>query len=136
MEQLAQARIVAWQGGSLWRLDTKLPRVEGTPGTGFHAHHAVQIVISLGGRFRLWSGAEALSGPYVAVAPDAPPRFEAEGAYAILFVEPESRAGLALIGSMFRGGELCALPPARFEGLGAALGPFAGHPRRRRTNSW
>ena len=125
MEQLAQARIVAWQNASLWLLNTRSPSAEGTPRTGFHSHHAVQIVISLGGQFRLWLAKEELSAPYIAVAPDAPHRFDAQGAYAILFVEPESRAGRTIIASTFNDGDLHALPPSSFDGLGpqlAALG--------------
>lgn len=128
MEQLAQARIAAWQGGSLWLLDTRRPNAEGTPRTDLHAHHAVQIVIGLGGQFRLWLADEELSAPCVAVAPDAPHSFDAQGAYAILFVEPESRAGRAIIASTFKDGDLRALPPSSFEGLDAQLAALGRTP--------
>lgn len=121
MEQLAQGRIVAWQGGSLWLLRTSLSDNDREPRTGFHSHHAVQIVVSLGGRFRLWLPEEELAAPYVAVAPDVLHRFDAEGAYAILFVEPESRAGRAIIAATFADRKLCALPAGRFKGLSAQL---------------
>lgn len=124
MEQLAQARIAAWQGGSLWLLNTSMPN-DTRPRTDFHAHHAVQIVIGLGGRFRLWLTDAELSGPYAAVAPDALHSFDADGAYAILFVEPESRAGRAIVASTFGEGALRPLAPAVFDRMGdllAALG--------------
>lgn len=125
MEQLAQARIVAWRNGSLWLLDTSTRNAGGAPRTGSHAHHAIQIVISLGGTFQLWMGGEELSAPYAAVAPDAPHSFDAHGAYAILFVEPESPAGRAIIAATFAEGDLRALPPVRFAGLTAQLDALA-----------
>lgn len=128
MEQLAQVRIAAWQGGSLWLLNTSPPHAARPPRTGFHAHHAVQIVISLGGRFRLWLADQELAGPYAAVAPDAPHQFDAEGAYAILFVEPESQAGRAIIAATFSGGDLRPLPAAAFAPRAAELAALARTP--------
>lgn len=129
MEQLAQARLVAWEGGSIWLLNTPPPSARQTSRTDFHAHHAVQIVIGLGGRFRLWlADDEELAAPYVAVAPDAPHRFDAAGAYAILFVEPESRAGRAIVASTFTEGDLRALPPSSFDGLSAQLSALGRTP--------
>lgn len=128
MEQLAQARIVMWEGGSLWRLDTPWHVAATPPRTGFHAHHAVQIVFSLGGRFRLWTRDSEMSGPCVAVAADVPHRFDAEGAYAILFVEPESRAGRAIAAATFGEEDLRALSADVFESLGDLLSALGGHP--------
>lgn len=128
MEQLAQARLVAWEGGSLWLLNTPPPSARQTPRTDFHSHHAVQIVIGLGGQFRLWLADDELTAPYIAVAPDAPHRFDADGAYAILFVEPESRAGRAIVASTFPEGDLRALPPSSFDGLSAQLSALGGTP--------
>ena len=128
MEQLAQARIVAWQGGSLWLLRTTAPSAGAPPRAGFHAHHAVQVVISLGGQFRLWLADEQLAAPYAAVAPDALHRFDAHGAYAILFVEPESRAGRAIIAATFRDADLCALPASSFNRLNPQLTALGRNP--------
>lgn len=121
MEQLARARIASWQGGSLWLLNTAPAGVGPAPRTDFHAHHAVQIVVSLGGQFRLWLADAEAQGPYAAVAPDAPHRFDAQGAYAILFVEPESRAGRAIVKATFRDGDLRELPASRFRDLAPQL---------------
>lgn len=134
MEQLAQARIVMWEGGSLWLLATPWRTAGAPPRTDFHAHHAVQIVFSLGGRFRLWTADHELSGPCVAVAPDVPHRFDAEGAYAILFVEPESRAGRAIIAATFPDGELTALPAASLDGLGDLLSALGASPAPERDD--
>lgn len=121
MEQLARARIVTWEGGGLWLLSTRPAGAFEPPRTGFHAHHAVQIVFSLGGRFQLWTTDSEAAGPCVAVAPDVPHRFEAEGDYAILFVEPESRAGRGILGAILQDGGLRAASPAVLEGLSDPL---------------
>lgn len=128
MEQLARARIVMWEGGSLWLLTTPWQTAETPPRTGFHAHHAVQIVFGLGGRFRLWTADNELSGLGVAVAPDVPHRFDAEGPYAILFVEPESRAGRAIIAATFGDGGLTAMQADRLEALGDLLSVLGAAP--------
>lgn len=128
MEQLARARIVMWQGGSLWLLSTPWRTAGAPPRTDFHAHHAVQMVFSLGGRFRLWTADHELSGPCVAVAPDVPHRFDAEGAYAILFVEPESRPGRAIIAATFCDSDLSAMPASRPDGLGDLLSVLGRSP--------
>lgn len=48
MELLAHAGIVMWEGAALWLIDATraktLPRR-----TDFHAHHAIQVTLSLGG---------------------------------------------------------------------------------------
>ena len=61
-----------------------------------HAHHAFQLTFSLGGEFTLHLRDRVVSGPFAAVAPDAPHAFGARGLVAHLFVEPESPAGRAL----------------------------------------
>lgn len=110
MEQLAEARIVLWQGGALWLLDTPPPELRRTSSTDFHAHHALQVVIGLGGRFQLWLDDVTLAENVMAVAPDASHRFEAQGVYAILFVEPESAAGRAVTRSVLGEAALSAVP--------------------------
>lgn len=134
MEQLARARIVMWEGGSLWLLTTPWQTAGTPPRTGFHAHHAVQFVFGLGGRFRLWTMDSELSGPCVAVAPDVPHRFDAEGAYAILFVEPESRAGRAIIAATFRGGGITALPASGLEDMSDLLSALGRSPAPERDD--
>lgn len=126
MEQLAQARIVMWEGGSLWRLTTPWETAGRPPRTGFHAHHAVQIVLSLGGNFRLWTRDSEMSGPCIAVAPDVPHRFDAQGDYAILFVEPESRAGRAIITASFGGEDMRPMSARVLETLGDLLSALGG----------
>jgi AraC-like DNA-binding protein len=110
MELLTRARIVLWEGGSLWVVDaTPVKGVEPRQ-TDFHAHHAIQITIALGGHFKLATESESIIADALAVAPDALHVFEAEGLFAILFVEPESRLGRAVSRRLFGAGKLAAVP--------------------------
>lgn len=95
MAPVATGRIALWEGGSLWVFDV--------PGEGDqpsrreqHAHHAYQLTFSLGGSFALYLEDRVLQGPFGLIPPDKPHRFEARGAIAHLFIEPEGRAGRAL----------------------------------------
>ena len=92
---MAQTRVVLWEGGSLWLVDAAHFDGE-TRSTDFHAHHAIQITLSLGGRFRLVADDGTDATTDTVVAADGLHRFEAEGRFALLFVEPESRLGRAV----------------------------------------
>jgi len=95
MEIVGRGRILLWEGASLWLMEA-LPASGASPNaTAYHAHHAIQVTISLGGRFALRTKDRAVAGD-AAVAADAEHLFEAEGRIAILFIEPESRAGRAV----------------------------------------
>lgn len=95
MKKIASGQIAFWEGGSLWVFD--VPAVAETPSRNdMHAHHAYQLTFSLGGAFHLHFRDGVLPGPAALVAPDTPHAFEARGLVALLFVEPESRAGRAL----------------------------------------
>jgi AraC family transcriptional regulator len=111
MQVLADAHIVVWEGGSLWVVDA----VPGGPArperTDTHAHHAIQVTVGLGGRFRLEAGGAQLGGDAIAVAADVPHNFAAEGLVAILFVEPESRLGRAVAKDLLGGLPLAVVPP-------------------------
>lgn len=96
MEVLAQTRIVVWGGGSLWLVDAARFEQGETRSTDFHAHHAIQVTLGLGGRFRLVGDDGTVATRNAVVATDALHRFEAEGRFALLFVEPESRLGRAV----------------------------------------
>lgn len=108
MELLAQTRIAMWEGGSLWLVEARRFSGETPRTTDFHAHHAIQVVLDLGGTFRLIAEDGASSTRMSAVAADASHRFEAEGRLALLFVEPESRMGRAVAARYFTGGESLA----------------------------
>ena len=110
MEVLAQTRVVLWEGGSLWLVDAA--RFEGeTRSTDLHAHHAIQVTFSLGGHFRLISEDGASTTADAVVAADSLHRFEAEGRFALLFVEPESRLGRA-VAARHISGRLTELAPS------------------------
>lgn len=111
MELLARTRIVMWQGASLWVVDAIPTRERQTKRTDFHAHHAVQATIALEGRFRLDTHDAHVQGMAATVAADTQHAFEPEGLMAILFIEPESRAGRAVARRLFDGAALSAIPP-------------------------
>lgn len=95
MQKIAAGRVAFWEGGSLWVLD--VPGALDAPNrNATHAHHAFQLTFSLGGEFKLHLDDRIVPGPVAVVAPDTPHAFEASGLVALLFVEPESRAGRSL----------------------------------------
>lgn len=95
MNTIAAGRIAFWEGGSLWVFDVP-GAVEAPSRTQMHAHHAFQLTFSLGGSFNLRVEDGDVPGPFAIVAPDSLHAFEALGLVALLFVEPESRAGRTL----------------------------------------
>ncbi|MDB5822966.1 MAG: AraC family transcriptional regulator [Herminiimonas sp.] len=85
-------RIVVWRGGSMW---IGQPEEE----TDFHAHHAIQITLTLSGgtvRFRR-PGQEWIGYKAAITAAHQSHAFEARGELvALIFAEPESREGRVL----------------------------------------
>jgi AraC-like DNA-binding protein len=112
MELLARARIVMWQGASLWIIEATPIEERETKRTDFHAHHAVQVTLALDGRFRLDTDGAHVRGEAAAVAADVQHAFEPEGLMALVFIEPESRLGRAVARRLFDGAELAAIPAA------------------------
>lgn len=110
MELLARIRVVSWQGASLWVSDATPAQGPLPRRTDFHAHHAIQITVSLGGWFKLDTAGPGVRGDAVGVAADVRHVFEAEGLMAFLFIEPESRQGRAIARRWFNGRELVAFP--------------------------
>ena len=85
-------RILFWRGGSLW-----IGHAEDE--TGFHAHHALQMTLSLSsGTVRFRSvGEDWTSYTAAIIAAHHPHAFEARGEMvAMIFTEPESREGRQL----------------------------------------
>jgi hypothetical protein len=99
---MGRARLAMAQGVSVWVLEAP----GGFGDAQLHAHHAIQITVCLSGALALTSGDRTIRAPAIAVAADAPHRFEAHGLLVFLFVEPESRAGRALQGTLFADGAL------------------------------
>ena len=120
MEIVGRGRILLWEGASLWLMEA-LPASGASPNaTAYHAHHAIQVTISLGGRFALRTKDRAVTGD-AAVAADAEHLFEAEGRIAILFIEPESRAGRAVTQTVLGGASLAPIPEGMISDLTRAL---------------
>jgi AraC-like DNA-binding protein len=104
----SDGRIVVWQGGSLWAFDV-LPQP--VPGRNrMHSHHAFQLTLAAGGTANIRTEDGLHEGPVVLVAPDLPHAIEPEGRIALLFVEPESRAGAGLWAAL-DGRPAASLPP-------------------------
>jgi len=110
MEIAGRGRILIWEGASLWIMEAIPARGATSNSTDFHSHHAVQVTLSLGGRFALRTTDHRIAAD-AAVAPDVSHIFEAEGLNAILFIEPESRAGRAIARRLFEREALVAIPP-------------------------
>lgn len=121
VEILAKTRITIWEGASLWLVDAVPSAQRARQQTDVHAHHAIQVVISLGGSFTIETDHGALSGEVAAIAADAPHRFKAEGLIALVFVEPESRAGRAIRRVLFAQGALAAPPWPYVEDFRASI---------------
>lgn len=98
-----------WEGASLWIVAATPAADRKTQSTDFHAHHAIQVTLSLGGRFRLEGAGVVHNGEAAAVAADAQHRFEAEGLVALLFIEPESNVGRAITRRHFKNQGLIAI---------------------------
>jgi AraC-like DNA-binding protein len=81
------------EGLAAWLLEAP----DGFGDAGFHTHHAIQLTLSFSGHLALTSGGETVRGRHIAVATDTLHRFEADGLVGFIFVEPEGRAGRALM---------------------------------------
>jgi AraC-like DNA-binding protein len=129
MATKAYGRMVFWEGASLWILGTR-PGEGPYPKTKFHAHHAVQVTLSLQGWFTLENRERQVSGDAAAVAPDAEHAFAGEGLVAQLFVDPEGEPGRELQRTLFSGEPVVPLPAARVAGLPARLRACFESPHR------
>ncbi len=106
MEPLARVRIVMWEGASLWIVDAAQARIGETERADFHAHHAIQISLALGGWFQLDTQDAHIRSEVAAVAADTKHVINAEGLTGIVFIEPESAAGRAIARRLFADREL------------------------------
>lgn len=117
MQIAGRGRFVVWEGASLWVLAAGTSEAAAAT----HAHHAIQVTISLRGDFLLEGEGRQCRGPVAAVAADYPHRFEASGAVALLFVEPESAAGRAISVRVLDDASLTSLDAAPFRPAVASL---------------
>lgn len=110
MAAIATGCITLWEGASLWVFDVPAPVAE-APRTDAHSHHALQLTYALDGQFTVeLPDGRALSEPAVVVAPDAPHVFMAQGIVALLFIEPESPPGRAVLARIPPGAGAAVLP--------------------------
>ena len=122
MPTKAYGRMVFWEGASLWVLGTR-PGEGPYPKTKFHAHHAVQVTLSLRGWFTLENRDRQVGGEgeAAAVAPDTEHALAGEGMVAHLYVDPEGEPGRELQRTLFLGESLVSIPAPRLAGLPARL---------------
>jgi len=129
MSTKAYGRMVFWEGASLWVLGTR-------PGDGpyqktkFHAHHAVQVTLSLHGWFTLETRDREVGGEAAAVAPDTEHALAGEGMVAHLYVDPEGEPGRELQRTLFSGETLIPIPAAKLAGLPGRLRAGFESPQR------
>lgn len=131
MPTKAYGRMVFWEGASLWVLGTR-PGEGPYPKTKFHAHHAVQVTLSLRGWFTLETQDRKVGGEAAAVAPDTEHALAGEGMVAHLYVDPEGAPGRELQRTLFSGETIVSIPAPRVAGLPAQL--HAGFESPHRTN--
>jgi len=129
MATKAYGRMVFWEGASLWVLATR-PGEGPYPKTKFHAHHAVQVTLSLRGWFTLESRDLQIGGEAAAVAPDTEHALAGEGMVAHLYVDPEGEPGRQLQRTLFSRETLVSIPAARLAGLPARLSAGFEAPHR------
>ena len=121
MEVLAQTRVRIWEGFSLWMIDAVPEALRARQRTDMHAHHAIQLTIGLGGRFRVETASGAASEAACAVAPDTEHCLAAEGLVAHLFIEPESRDGRAIQNSLLAGEPIGPIPDEAVDAFRAEI---------------
>ncbi|MEF2162599.1 hypothetical protein, partial [Pseudomonas aeruginosa] len=121
-------RIYFWHGGSLW-----IGRGSGR--TQWHAHHAHQFCVAPAGSFRFRTEQEGRWESFegALVPSGCTHQFEVDGiAIAHLFVEPESRAGRALV-ARYGATAVSPLPAADSRNVARMLfDAFASAPTRER----
>lgn len=116
MSTRSSGRIYFWPGGSLW-----IGRGQGR--TDWHAHHAHQLTLAPSGSFRFRAGPGGDWSDYsgALVPSHCSHQFEVDGVeMAHLFIEPESRAGRALVAA-FGGAAVARLPEAEGRALAERL---------------
>lgn len=121
MEPLARVRIVMWEGASLWIVDAAQAKSGETARADFHAHHAIQISLALGGWFQLDTRDAHVRSEAAAVAADTQHVINAEGLTGIVFIEPESAAGRAISRRWFAERELVAVETETIDDLRGRL---------------
>ncbi|MGV8988756.1 MAG: hypothetical protein ACOH2H_21060 [Cypionkella sp.] len=119
MKIALRGRIVLWEGASLCAFDMP-PMVAARRSTDFQSLHVIQITLAINGSFGFHIGAEVIDGPVVVIAPDVWHAYEPLGRNAMLFVEPESKAGAAILRA--RGGRKVArLDLGKFDHITSGL---------------
>jgi AraC-like DNA-binding protein len=118
---LAEPNWYLWDGGFLL-----LGRSEGR--IGAHAHHAIQVVISMNGEPAVCAdGGDWQAGHAIIVMPDVIHSYEGRGAdSAMIFVDPESKEGEWLATSLNQ--EIALVPDARLDDCATEIRRLCARP--------
>ena len=127
MRHVGRGRIVLWEGASLWAFDVP-PEATIRRSTDFHAHHAIQLTFSVGGSFVFHIADDLVDAPSVLIAPDVQHAFEPQGRNAMIFIEPESMIGTAILRNL-AGNKFTRPDPANFSDIADRLSCIWGQPR-------
>ena len=127
MKYAGRGRIVLWEGASLWAFEVPLAAPVRRR-TEVHAHHAMQLTLSVGGSFGFHIGSEVVEGPVVLIAPDVPHAFEPRGRNAMIFIEPESTIGAAVLRDL-ADRKVARIDPAKFDDIAPRLSCIWEQPR-------
>jgi AraC family transcriptional regulator len=117
MLKVDRSSIRFWEGACLWVMSCESEAADASADTEFHAHHAVQVTLPLGGSFQLRSESRSLADAVLMVAPNTRHAICVQGTVAILFIEPESAAGRAAIHTWLPEGGMSVVADARVDEL-------------------
>jgi AraC family transcriptional regulator len=121
MLKVDRGSIRFWEGACSWVMSSPDEAADAPADTEFHAHHAVQITLPLGGSFQLRSESQSLADAVVMVAPNTRHAIRMQGTVAILFIEPESAAGRAALHTWLPQGGMSVVADPRVDELRSQL---------------
>ena len=127
MKHVGRGRIVLWEGASLWAFDVP-PGATTRRSTDAHAHHAIQLTFAVEGQFAFHIGPEVVDGPAVLIAPDVPHVYFPQGRNVMIFIDPESRLGSAVLRDL-AGRDFTRPDPEVFADIAARLTCIWEEPR-------
>lgn len=127
MKHVGRGRIVLWEGASLWAFDVP-PLQANRRSTDVHAHHAIQVTLAVDGGFFFRVDDTVVEGPAVLIAPDVSHAYEPQGKNAMIFLDPESRLGAAVLRDV-AGHRATRLDPGPYADIASRLACIWEDPR-------
>ena len=113
---IGDGRIILWEGGSIWVFDVSARDIIRPNRT--HSHHAYQLTIATSGaRADIRTEDGLLQGRVILIGPDVNHAIEPDGKIALIFADPEGRAGTGLRRLLNGRSTACLDPPEELDGL-------------------